>query len=108
MEEWMERKYFGLLVAFSLIGGLLGGLISTQFLSGVPAAFAQRAPSHQQVLAAEEFHLLDSSGKTRVVAKQDANDSLAISLYDRDGKHRFTFGLSPEGLPTMKFGSKPK
>jgi hypothetical protein len=60
----MQRKQQAFMVAVALIAGLVGGLVSSLFLSGQPV-FAEKKPPHEPVVRAELFELVDEDGNLR-------------------------------------------
>jgi len=57
----MNRKQHTLTIVLSLVAGLVGGVVSTQLFMGQPV-FAEKKPTHQKVLRAERFELVDKEG----------------------------------------------
>ena len=58
----MNKKQFGLLLVLSLLAGLVGGILTSQFFLGTPV-FAQKKVGPHNVVTAEEFRLVDKEGK---------------------------------------------
>ncbi|MFX0199358.1 MAG: hypothetical protein ACFFCW_24810 [Candidatus Hodarchaeota archaeon] len=59
----MYREEYILLLTLALVAGLVGGVISSQFLMSQPV-FAEKKAVRQKVAEAEEFRLVDKSGRT--------------------------------------------
>jgi hypothetical protein len=75
----MERKQHAFTLTVALIAGLVGGLVSSQFLSGRPV-FAEKKPPHEPVLRAELFELVDEDGNLRgSLAAQNGLVTLRLS-----------------------------
>ena len=60
----MSKKHYTLMLVLALVAGLVGGVVSSQFLGSQPA-FAKKYPFSKKVIEAEEFRLVDKDGKTR-------------------------------------------
>ncbi len=61
----MSKGQYGLLIAFAVLAGLLGGFLSNQFLAGSPA-FAQQAAKPAEIITAHEIRITDKDGNVRV------------------------------------------
>jgi hypothetical protein len=103
----MKKKRYRLGVLFDVLSGFLGGVLLSHFIV-TGAVFAKKAVSHEKVLAAEEFRLVNHSGMPRVCLKVDTNGEFSVSLYDKEGRPTGTFGLGAEGRPSLTFGAKPQ
>jgi len=120
-EEDMSRSPYWLLVLMALIGGMIGGFISTQFLSGNEVAFAQNGihqVKQKQIYAntiiAEEFFLhskkksnpLDGEipiPRALLTTEPDGNPKLIMQ--DGDGNPRFSIQLNDnDGATLAMFG----
>jgi len=60
----MNKKQYSLMLVLALVAGLVGGVVSSQFLMGQPA-FAEKKSNPLKVVESEEFRLVDKDGKTR-------------------------------------------
>ena len=60
----MNKKQYSLMLVLALVAGLVGGVVSSQFLMGQPA-FAEKKSKPLKVVESEEFRLVDKDGKTR-------------------------------------------
>ncbi|TKB66324.1 MAG: hypothetical protein E8D52_18410 [Nitrospira sp.] len=90
----MHKQIIVLCVA-ALLGGIVGGVLSTQLLSPTLVG-AQKANG----VHAEEFLLLDAKGKARAGLGLDANGEVGLVLMSKDG-HR-TLTLSPDDPSVIK------
>ncbi len=90
----MHRQMIVLCVA-AFLGGIVGGVLSTQLLSPTLVG-AQKANG----VHAEEFLLLDAKGKARAGLGLDANGEVGLVLMSKDG-HR-TLTLSPDDPSVIK------
>lgn len=78
-----------------VVAGWLGALMGVTLLGGQSAS-AQRAILQEKVVAAEEFRVMDRSG--RVVGRLSSQDGGArLVLYDLEGHVRVMAGLDPLG-----------
>ena len=91
----MIPKHILLLCAAAFLGGIVGGVLSTQFL--IPASVeAQKSNG----VNAEEFLLLDARGNARAGLGLDANGEVGLVLRSRDGERTLT--LSPDEPSVIK------
>lgn len=91
----VTSKRFLLLLLAALVGGVAGGMVSDQWLSG-RSAQAQKTNG----VNAEEYLLLDQAGKARAGLGLDANGEVGLVLTSKDG-HR-TLTLSPDDRVAIK------
>ncbi len=91
----MTSGRFVLLLAATFLGGLAGGVVSDQWLTG-KSALAQKANG----VNAEEFLLLDPAGKARAGLGLDANGEVGLVLTSKDGNR--TLSLSPDDSRAIK------
>jgi hypothetical protein len=91
----VSHKQFGLLPVVTLIGSCIGGTFGDRWLAPSPAT-AEKANS----VNAEEFLLLDSSGKARAGLGLDANGEVGFVLTSRDGNRRLY--LTPDESTVIK------
>jgi hypothetical protein len=77
------------IVMAAFLGGVVGGVLSDQLLSG-KTVHAQKANG----VNAEEFLLLDQAGKARAGLGLDANGEVGLVLTSKDGSRKLT--LSPD------------
>ena len=64
----MTKKQYSLMLILALVAGLVGGVVSSQFLVGQPA-FAEKKSKPQKVIEAQEFRLVNKNGKLRAFLK---------------------------------------
>jgi len=60
--ENMKNKQPLFIILLAMLAGFAGGFISNQIFQTKPA-FAKKAPSHQKVVIAEEFRVVDKDGR---------------------------------------------
>ena len=91
----MTRRRFLLLSVAAFLGGIVGGVVSDQVLSS-RSAQAQKTNG----VNAEEFLLLDQSGKARAGLGLDVNGEVGLVLTSKDGNRTLT--LSPDDRSAIK------
>ena len=67
----MNKKQYALMLVLALIAGLVGGVVSSQFLIG-KSAFAEKKVESKRIIEAEEFRLVDDKGN--LLARLDDGD----------------------------------
>lgn len=88
-------RRFVLLLLAAFVGGVGGGVVSDQWLSG-RSAQAQKANG----VNAEEFLLIDQTGKARAGLGLDAEGEVGLVLTSKDGSRTLT--LSPDDRRAIK------
>jgi len=91
----VSRIQFGLVLIVTLIGSLIGGMFSGRWLAP-SLATAEKSNS----LNAEQFLLLDSSGKARAGLGLDQNGEVGLVLTSRDGNRKLY--LTPDERTVIK------
>ena len=91
----MSRTEFVLVLVVTLIGSLSGGMLGSRWLAP-PLASAEKANS----VNAEEFLLLDPSGKARAGLGLDQNGEVGLVLTSRDGNRKLY--LTPDEQKVIK------
>lgn len=95
----VSRRHFGFLVVVTFVGSMIGGAVSGWWLS--PSVVrAQKANG----VNAEEFLLLDSTGKARAGLGLDKNGEVGLVLTSRDGNR--TLALSPDDRFAVKLSDQ--
>ena len=98
----MNKKQFGLQLALSLLAGLVGGILTSQFFLGTPA-LAEKKLDPQNVVTAEEFRLVDKEGKIISTWGLYAGGP-GMVLFNKKGQFRAVFSLtSPDEGPVLTF-----
>ena len=95
----MSRGYFGFLVVVTFVGSIIGGAVSGWWLVPSPAK-AQKTGG----VNAEEFLLLDTSGKARAGLGLDKNGEVGLVLTSRDGNRKLA--LSPDDRFAVKLSDQ--
>jgi hypothetical protein len=95
----VSRGRFGFLVVVTLIGSTIGGALSGWWLAPSPA----KAQKTNRVNA-EEFLLLDTSGKPRAGLGLDKNGEVGLVLTSRDGSRKLA--LSPDDRIAVKLSDQ--
>jgi hypothetical protein len=91
----MMPKQILALCAAAFLGGIVGGVLSTQLL--LPRAVEAQKPNG---IHAEEFLLLDAKGRARAGLGLDANGEIGLVLRSKDGNRTLT--LSPDEPSVIK------
>ena len=98
----MNRRQFSLLLALSLLAGLVGGILASQFFLGTPV-LAEKKAGPARVIIAEEFRLVNNEGKILSTWGMYAGGP-GIVLFNKNGQFRAVFSLtSPEEGPVLTF-----
>ena len=95
----MSRRHFFFLIVVTFVGGITGGALSGWWFAPSPVK-AQKA----NVMNAEEFLLLDTSGKARAGLGLDKNGEVGLVLMSRDGNRKLT--LSPDDRFAVKLSDQ--
>jgi hypothetical protein len=95
----VSRGCFGFLVVVTLVGSTIGGAFSGWWLAPSPVK-AQKSNG----VNAEEFLLLDTSGKARAGLGLDKNGEVGLVLMSRDGNR--TLALSPDSRFAVKLSDQ--
>lgn len=91
----MNKLRWALILAITFIGSVIGGMLGER-LSVSDDVHAQKSNG----VNAEEFLLLDQTGKARAGLGLDANGEVGLVLTSRDGNRTLT--LSPDGPVAVK------
>ena len=95
----MTKLHFMLLLSTIFLGSLIGGMLGERFfVSGV--VHAQKSNG----VNAEEFLLVDQTGRARAGLGMDANGEVGLVLTSRDGAR--TLALSPDGPVAIKLSER--
>jgi len=91
----MTKLSWVIVLATTFVGSLTGGILGERlFIAGV--VHAQKANG----VHAEEYLLLDQTGKARAGLGLDSNGEVGLVLTSRDGNR--TLALSPDGPVAVK------
>lgn len=63
----MTRKQYLMILVLTLAGGLIGGVISNQFLPELPVFATESPPGQLETIGAEKFVVTDTEGNVRAV-----------------------------------------
>jgi hypothetical protein len=91
----VNHNQFGLLLVVTLIGSCMGGIFGDHWLAPSLATAEKANSAH-----AEEFLLLDPSGKARAGLGLDPNGEVGLVLRSRDGNRRLY--LTPDEPTVIK------
>jgi hypothetical protein len=95
----VTNRQFSIVLAVVLFGSVLGGAVGERLFSA-RSAQAQKANG----VNAEEFLLLDQSGKARAGLGLDANGEVGFVLTSKDGSRTLT--LSPDDQKAIKLAER--
>ena len=95
----MSRWHYGFLVIVTLIGSMTGGVLSGWWFAPSPVT-AQKANG----MNAEEFLLLDTTGKARAGLGLDKNGEVGLVMVSRDGNRKLS--LSPDDRVAVKLSDQ--
>lgn len=99
----MSRKQHTLTVVLSLIAGLVGGMVSSQFFMGQPV-YAEKKPTQEKVVRAEKFELVDKNNK--VVARMRHEKRTTFwEMLSENGNTSFSVS-SGHDMVTLDLGNK--
>lgn len=91
-----------MIVIAAFLGGIVGGLLSDQLLSG-RIVQAQKTNG----VNAEEFLLLDQAGKARAGLGLDANGEVGLVLTSKDGSRTLTLSADdPQAIKLTERGGR--
>jgi hypothetical protein len=98
----MNKKQFSLLLMLSLLAGLVGGMLTSQFFLGTPV-LAEKKVGAQNVIVAEEFRLVDKEDNILSTWGMYAGGP-GIVLFGKNGQFRAVFSLtSPDEGQILTF-----
>jgi hypothetical protein len=101
----MNKSIFSLILLLGLTAGLAGGILASHFLVTAPV-LAAKTSEPQNIVAAEEFRLLDKEGRILSTWGMYAGGP-GIVLFNKNGQFRAVFSLtSPEEGPVLTFADK--
>ena len=92
----MPRRQVVLLVVVTFLAGIIGGAVSNWALHG--QAIAQS--DTRKIVTAEEFRLVDNSGRTRVLLSLLRGKPRLI-MTDEKGEFRIELGMGPGEQPAL-------
>jgi len=91
----VSRTQFGLVLVVTLISSFIGGIVGGRWTTPSPAG-AEKPNS----VNAEEFLLIDPSGKARAGLGLDQNGEVGLILTSRDGNRKLS--LTPDERTVIK------
>jgi hypothetical protein len=95
----VSRWHYGFLVIVTFIGSITGGVLSGWWLAPSPVT-AQKTNG----MNAEEFLLLDTTGKARAGLGLDKNGEVGLVMVSRDGNRKLY--LSPDDRLAVKLSDQ--
>lgn len=100
----MTKKQCSLMLVLALVAGLVGGVVSGQFLVG-QNAFAEKEPKPTKIISAERFFLMDEDGRPRATLGTTA-EGVSLVFMDESGNVRSS--ITPGGLMVLDSKGKPR
>lgn len=101
----MNKRRSGLIVVLALIAGLVGGLVSSQFLVGQTAFAWKEKAWPQKIIVANRIELVDKNGDERLILDA-TNHQPVIRLREVPGVDRMILGLNYHAQPTLLMRGK--
>lgn len=98
----MDRRDYWLMLAAMMLAGMVGGAVSGWYFASEPVFAQQR----HKVVNAEEFLLVDTSGKTRAGLGLGPNGEIGLVLVARSGGK--TLHLSPDERMVLRLEENGK
>ena len=101
----MTKKQVLLLLTLALVGGLLGGILSSNILM-------QSKPSPQdlelkKVVVANEIHLVDQDGRDRWVLALSKEGEPSVTFVNKNGWAPMAIGINRNGFPFFNMVLEP-
>ena len=100
----MTKQKRSLTVVMALLAGIVGGIISNQIFG---CAFAEKKASHQNVIRAQRFEVIDENGKLKAVM-QSKEGAGSLGFYDEMDVSRVVLGVVENGASLSIRGPKLK
>jgi len=102
----MSKKQYSLMLVLALVAGLVGGVVSSQFLVG-QTVWAEKKAKPQKVIEAQKFVLRNAKGNIRAELAIHTlgvknYEGVGLYLYDKKGGTRVELKLVDE-LPMLGF-----
>lgn len=105
----MNGKYYGLVAALALLGGVIGGVISN-WIFIVQPVFAEKVLRPTKIVTSEEFRLVDKDQNIRArigfAVSSDSGQIPQLMFYGRQGKMMTMVLSGAEGRPSLLFLDK--
>lgn len=95
----MTKLQMTIVVATTFVGSVIGGMVSERLFES--AVVQAQKPNG---VNAEEFLLLDQTGKARAGLGLDSNGEVGLVLTSRDGNRKLA--LSPDGTVAIKLSDR--
>lgn len=103
----MTRVQFVLLAALITVMGLIGGITSNWLFTNIPA-FAQNVGGHNKVITAEQFQLVDDTGKVWAELRSDRGRWYGLYLFDKSGQARTVLATDRDGRGELTYFDSDK
>src|SRR5262249_43028739 len=102
----MDMKHPGLMLVAAMVGGLVGGAVTSRLALGTAAVCAQPTSAPEKVIRAEKFEVLDAGGKVRATLTSQGDEGPTLRLLDTDGEDRVVLSLHPTDEAVLAFRDK--
>jgi len=100
----MKTRKNLLMILSVIFASLIGGaLINVLFMTQTSVAQVGKTP--EKVISAQEFRLVNASGKTRATLVVGALGGVTLNFLDVENKSRAVLGLSANGSPSLKLSN---
>ena len=94
----MPKKQIFFIAVLALVGGLIGGVVSSQFLMGQPAFAKYKS---QQIVEAEGFRLVDKQGKVFANLELIPKHGAFLTLSSINSRSHVKLGFLPGDSPQI-------
>jgi hypothetical protein len=99
----MSKKQCSLMIVLALVAGLVGGVVSGQFLLGQPA-FAEKMgkiTKFKGMVQARGFNVVDEGGNIRAVLTVSTDDYPMVALTNKKNQVIASLMVSENGKPRL-------
>ncbi len=96
----MNKRQSSLMLVLALIAGLVGGLVSSQFLVGQTAFAWKDKAWPQKIVVANRIELVDKNGDERLILDATSREPV-LRFREVPGVDRMVLGLNYDGQPTF-------
>lgn len=102
----MSKKQYRLFIVFAVASGLIGGIVSSLLLTGVPVFARQQKQARAKSILAKSLVLVDENGQYRAMLFLGANNQPTLILTDENERPRFALTLKHSGEPSLNLIGK--
>ncbi len=103
----MNNKQYGIIVTIAVVAALLGGVCGSMLTYTFTAkpTLAQEIRTHEPIIRAEGFVLVDKRDRTRAMLILD-RDNPNLVLYGKNGRPRIGLSVLPDGQSSVVVADK--